>query len=304
MEVIIKDGVKYKRDTFLLEKDFEKIVLSQYKHIFGENSILFDKRIIHTVSGIGTIPDAFILCPSVNKWYIVEVELAGHSVYGHIIPQISKFRTALKNNRSKLTRFFDDEITKDSLKTAHWHIATNSTNSIHRAVSELVDTAPEIIVVIDDENKELKDALSDPAYQNVHLRLFKSFNRSETSSTDSIYLFDSIDQPVTRTNRLNHTINSSSVPNVPVIETAAESTINSSQTIGVANSSYANVRTKNSSPSPSDWTALVPELQGINNLKNWKSICDHFSIDYGVDSARRVLKKWVLNNRPDLPPVP
>lgn len=304
MEVIIKDGVEYKRDVFLLERDFEKIVLAQYKHIFGINSILFDKRMIRTFTGTGTIPDAFVLCPDINKWYVIEVELATHSVYTHIIPQINKFRAALRNNRNKLVQFFDDEIIKDQLKTAHWHIAAASNNSIHRAVSELVDTTPEVIVIIDNANKELEEALSDPAYQNVHIRVFKSFNRSEVSSADSIYLFDSLERPSPRisrsSQRVQATITTSTIPPVPSIVSVISLPNNNGSTLKID----TNRRVQNSSPSPKEWAILIPELHGLDHLKRWKDICEYFSIDCGVDSARRVLKKWVLNSRPDLPPVP
>ena len=81
MEIILKDGVKYNRFSFETENQFEKIVLSQFKFIFGENAILFDKQKIKTATGIGTIPDAFVICPDKMKWYIIEVELASHNVY-------------------------------------------------------------------------------------------------------------------------------------------------------------------------------------------------------------------------------
>ena len=92
MEIILKDGVKFIKHSFDLENQFEKIVLTQYKSIFGENAILFDKQKVKTATGIGTIPDAFVISPDKRKWYIVEVELAIHNVYQHIIPQITKFK--------------------------------------------------------------------------------------------------------------------------------------------------------------------------------------------------------------------
>ena len=42
MKILIKDGVKYSQIDFHgKEEEFEKIVFAQYKHLFGNNAILF-----------------------------------------------------------------------------------------------------------------------------------------------------------------------------------------------------------------------------------------------------------------------
>ena len=84
MESLIKDGVKYLIHNFQLENEFEKIVLRQSKLLFGENSIVFEKQKIRTQPGMGAIPDALIINPTTNKWFVIEIELAIHNVYHHI----------------------------------------------------------------------------------------------------------------------------------------------------------------------------------------------------------------------------
>ena len=59
------------RHHFDSESQFEKVALEQHKFIFGDNTILFDKQKIKTATGIGTIPDAFVISPDKNKWYII-----------------------------------------------------------------------------------------------------------------------------------------------------------------------------------------------------------------------------------------
>ena len=127
MDIIIKDGVKFTRHTFDMENQFEKVVFGQIKSIFGESAILFDKQKIKTATGIGTIPDAFVILPDKQKWYLIEVELSSHSVYQHMIPQISKFKSALDNasTRRTLTKYFDKSIEDDLSKLASWVSATN-----------------------------------------------------------------------------------------------------------------------------------------------------------------------------------
>lgn len=98
MDILVKDGIKYFQTDFHgKESEFEKIVFTQYKHLFGDNSILFTKRKIQTATSIGTIPDAFIIDFQKETWQIIEVEISNHDVYSHIVPQLTKFSSALNN---------------------------------------------------------------------------------------------------------------------------------------------------------------------------------------------------------------
>lgn len=57
-------------------------------------------------------------------------------------------------------------------------------------------------------------------------------------------------------------------------------------------------------PSAKSWVAEVPDLSRHRHLTTWKAICDHLDIETGFDSARRKLRQWVRDNKPDWPPVP
>ncbi len=61
--------------------------------------------------------------------------------------------------------------------------------------------------------------------------------------------------------------------------------------------------TKTQSPSGLQWASNIPELSRYG-FKNWKEICDHLNLDVSGDSARRVLKRWVSEYKPDWPTVP
>jgi len=71
MEILLKDGVKYVPHVYKDEDELEKMVFEHYKEIFGEDSILFSKHVITTSSGIGTVPDAFVISIKQKKWFIV-----------------------------------------------------------------------------------------------------------------------------------------------------------------------------------------------------------------------------------------
>jgi hypothetical protein len=73
----------------------ENLLFANSKSLFGQSSILIEakKKIDNKALG-GTIPDAFLFDlkdPDNPEFYLVEVELAKHSFYNHIFPQITKF---------------------------------------------------------------------------------------------------------------------------------------------------------------------------------------------------------------------
>ncbi|HCR54781.1 MAG TPA: hypothetical protein DIW27_10215 [Cytophagales bacterium] len=114
-------------DEFEREDELEQLVFENYQLIYGDQSLLFGKKIISTMSGTRTIPDAYIVDLEERQWYLVEVELLHHGVYDHIVPQITKqvnassnpqmksvlrqsFLTQIQNNKEYLQLFKDAEI--------------------------------------------------------------------------------------------------------------------------------------------------------------------------------------------------
>ena len=95
MDILIKDGAKYFQTDFHgKELEFEKVVFAQYKHLFGENAILFTKKKIQTATSIGTIPDAFVIDFENEKWFIRKLkELKEEFHYGlkNLISSIVKY---------------------------------------------------------------------------------------------------------------------------------------------------------------------------------------------------------------------
>lgn len=43
------------------------------------------------------------------------------------------------------------------------------------------------------------------------------------------------------------------------------------------------------------------DLDGLNNPKSWRSICDFLQIEVGQDSAHRRLEQWRQRSRPQWP---
>jgi len=61
--------------------------------------------------------------------------------------------------------------------------------------------------------------------------------------------------------------------------------------------------TKTPSPSAFIWAKNIPELS-VHGFRTWKEICDHLNLDVSGDSARRVLKRWVMEHKPKWHSVP
>jgi len=177
MEILIKDGIKYLQIDFNgKEIEFEKIVFKQYKHLFGNNSILFTKTKIKTATQIGTIPDGFIIDFENEKWFIIEVEISNHDVYSHIVPQLTKFSTALKNTQTikQLVRYFESEIKTDPFKNAL--LISNGKTEVFKTVSEIVDNIPELVIIIEKPHDELQNTCDSLPFK-TKVNIFKVFTR-------------------------------------------------------------------------------------------------------------------------------
>lgn len=189
MEILLKDGVKYNLYNYKTEDELEKIIFDNYKNIFGENTILFSKQKIITRSGIGTIPDGFILSVKEKKWYIIEVELECHPLFQHIVSQISKFSAAIKNttSRKELSESFYNDIKSDPSKIALFR--DNEIDEIYKYISDIIDHKPEIIIIIDNKNIELDDICKDLPFPTRSIT-FKTYCREKEE--DPIYKFEEI----------------------------------------------------------------------------------------------------------------
>lgn len=187
MDILIKDGVKYVQHIFQKENEFEKVVFTQYKHIFGENAILFsDKQKIKTENGTGTIPDAFVIDFENEKWYIIEVELSHHPIYNHIQTQVSKFVLADKYSQTKkdLIKSFESEIKADPTKEAI--LLANGKKEIFKTVNDIIEKKPTVIIIIEQQTNELSDVLSLFNFEPV-INIFKVFYRDCLEQKDSIF---------------------------------------------------------------------------------------------------------------------
>ncbi len=192
MDILVKDGTRYFQTNFHgKEFDFEKVVFTQYKYLFGENTILFTKKKIQTATNIGTIPDAFVIDFEKEKWFIIEVEISNHDVYSHIVPQLTKFSSALNNpqTRKQLVKFFEKEIKTDPNKNDL--LISNGKTEVFKIVSEILDREPELIIIIEQEHKELTSIFNALPFK-TKINIFKTFTQDGLEDGDCIFQIEPI----------------------------------------------------------------------------------------------------------------
>jgi len=190
---LFKDSIRYLPYDYQSEQELENFVVEHYEEIFGENTLFFEKKKLRTPSGIGSIPDGFVLDLKKKKWYIVEVELAAHSVFNHITSQLYKFSVSIKTkpaNREKLRERFYDAI-RDSIKMEFKMDIAGITKERHKYVSDVVKTEPGIVVVIDEKTHEVEEACDILPFKTGILE-FKTFAREGYGVGDHIHVLESL----------------------------------------------------------------------------------------------------------------
>ncbi|RLI78787.1 hypothetical protein DRP05_06130 [Archaeoglobales archaeon] len=179
-KIVVKDGVRYYPYNYKNEneKELEDLFKEHVKYIFGENSLFFEGTKIKTEhSGIGTIPDGFVLLLEDRKWYIVEIELSTHQIFSHIVPQITKFNIAIKNTseRLKLIDTFYNLIQKD-IELKYKITKMGVDDELYKTLKDTLDKSPEsIVIVIDKITSELRE-VQDLPFETIVLE-FKTYCR-------------------------------------------------------------------------------------------------------------------------------
>jgi len=162
--IVLIDSIRYQLTTPKSEAVLENAIQSNCEHIFGPDSFYFDiKKKIKSKAGVASIPDGYVIFFTPKpRWAIIEVELASHPVYDHVIPQLSKFNKGIEDSstRKKLVEilygvFDDDEVLKARLKQKI------KTGEVYKFISDLVSEQPLIIVAIDQRTEELDEAIDD-----------------------------------------------------------------------------------------------------------------------------------------------
>jgi len=184
------DGVKYELYAPKDEAELESMVKKHSKEIFGEDSIYFDLRQKITLkSGITTIPDGYVIKLSEPyEWAIVEIELSTHQVYDHIVTQLSKFISGIKeySNQKEIIEAIDKEISKDMILRAVIQSRIGH-EEVYRFISRLISNIPPKIVVIIDKINGVVEACR-VLNQDIKIIELQIYARENAPSVHAIVL--------------------------------------------------------------------------------------------------------------------
>jgi hypothetical protein len=201
--ILLKDGVKYFPYFYKSEEELATMVKEHFKEIFGENTLYFDPQTLKTRIGIEARSDGLILTTDQNQWYILEVELAEHSLSRHIVPQITNFDIAYEQpeTRRKLTEAIYALIRQDPYKIAA--LQAKNIEDAHKYLTEIIETPPTIAIITDQKTPEL-DAVCKKLLFKTKTTEFQTYTRENAGTSIHIHAFESLfEKPVIPKTLLN-----------------------------------------------------------------------------------------------------
>ena len=190
--MLLIDGVKYELWTPPTEDEFENMMKEHAQEIFGQQSIFIDrKQKLKSLSGIGSIPDGYVIIPGViSQWHIVEAELSSHPLDQHIVAQVSRFITGIKNPNTQrdIVRAIYDEITMDGYLKFKVEEAVKPTE-IYKFLFDLISKPPILTIIIEKDTEGLREAISTLAHSDIKIVEFQTFVRESVGLIVHAHLF-------------------------------------------------------------------------------------------------------------------
>jgi len=176
--MLLKDGVKYLPYSYTSEEELTQMIIEHYEEIFGPHTLYFDPQTMKTSIGIEARNDGILLAMNRNMWYMLEVELSKHPLHDHIIPQITKFSIAYEDTvtRKKIIDSLYTAIRQDVFKNAT--TKTQKIEDLHKTISDLIDTQPTIVIIIDQKTPEL-DYICKKLPFSTRIIEFKTYTREK-----------------------------------------------------------------------------------------------------------------------------
>jgi hypothetical protein len=157
--VIIQGKTKFITSPFSSEQELESVVQNNAEFIFGPDSIYLPKSLIRTSDGVGTIPDGYVVDVATRRWFIVEAELAAHSVWSHIAPQIAKQVIAATQpaSRRALTELVVNRVKENPAFRQRFEEFGVIEIDIRRVLAEVFEGKPVIGIPIDHVSSDLRE---------------------------------------------------------------------------------------------------------------------------------------------------
>jgi hypothetical protein len=191
--MLLIDGVKYEEWTPKTEDEFEHVVKEHANDIFGEQSIYLDiKQKLKSRGGIGSKPNGYVIVFGEQPhWHIVEVELSSHPLYDHIVPQIGRFISGIKNPSSQreIVDALFHEIDSDEFRRLQLKKAIGATET-YKFLAELVSRPPVVAIIIEKRTDQLDEAIGALAHTQIKVVELRTFAREGVGVAVHAHLFE------------------------------------------------------------------------------------------------------------------
>lgn len=176
--MIILDDRKLIETKFQNEQEIEDLVITNSEHFFGPSSVFIPKAKIKTTDGFGTIPDGFAVDLASRIWYVVEAELAHHSVWTHIAPQVTKQLLAVSRaeTRQLLTEILVQMVTNDETVKEKFEDEGIKEIDIRKVLGDIFEQAPIIGMPIDSVSSDLRE-WAETLKNDVRLWIVKKYSQ-------------------------------------------------------------------------------------------------------------------------------
>jgi hypothetical protein len=150
---------KFIEAAFDSEEELEQVVITNSEYLFGPSSLYFPKALIRIKDGFGTIPDGFVIDLAARRWFVVEAELAKHSVWSHIAPQVAKQIIAAMNpaSRQLLIDLIVEKVREDQSAMEKFSDEGVEVIDIRRVLGEILEANPTVGMPIDAISIDLRE---------------------------------------------------------------------------------------------------------------------------------------------------
>ena len=184
---LFANGKKFSEFRFRREDDFERLVVENYKLLFGERTVYIDVKNKAEGKTLGnTIPDGllFDLSDKNNpEFYLVEVELAKHNFYRHIFPQITKFFAFYKNTSGQ-NKFIENlhRLVKNNKLLHNEFMKYLHGRELYKSIKDAIENSQNILLILDDDKEEIyevQNIYTDTWGKMVKVEILKKYYRDD-----------------------------------------------------------------------------------------------------------------------------
>jgi hypothetical protein len=99
--MLISGKNKFVESQFTSEDELKKMVVENADYFFGQSSFFLAKELISDKNGFEKITDGLAVDIANRKWFLVNVALAKHNVWSHIVPQAVKQLVSAEQSTTK-----------------------------------------------------------------------------------------------------------------------------------------------------------------------------------------------------------